>query len=64
MGARGSELVEVSVSAGGLWRTSVSATTTTTWKELKRLIRTKIGVLIRTGVLIDIEIGVPVLSSG
>ena len=41
MGARGSE---VGVSVGGLWRTSVSVTDTTTWRELKRLIRSKTGV--------------------
>ena len=44
MGARGSESVEVGVSVGGLWRTSVSVTSTTTWRELKRLIRSKTGV--------------------
>ena len=45
MGARGSESVEVGVSVGGLWRTSVSVTEETTWSELKRLIRNKTGVL-------------------
>lgn len=44
MGARGSESVEVGVSVGGLWRTSVSVTEETTWSELKRLIRNKTGV--------------------
>ena len=44
MGARGSESVEVGVSVGGLWRTSVSVTEETTWRELKRLIRSKTGV--------------------
>ena len=44
MGARGSESVEVGVSVGGLWRTSVSVTDTTTWDELKQLIRDKTGV--------------------
>ena len=47
MGARGSESVEVGVSVGGLWRTSVSVTDTTTWDELKELIRNKTGVLER-----------------
>ena len=32
------------VSVGGLWRTSVSVTGTTTWDELKQLIRDKTGV--------------------
>ena len=45
MGARGSKSVEVGVSVGGLWRTSVSVTDTTTWDELKQLIRGKTGVL-------------------
>ena len=45
MGARGSESVEVGVSVGGLWRTSVSVTEKTTWRELKQLIRSKTGVL-------------------
>ena len=45
MGARGSEVVDVGVSVGGLWRTSVSVTDTTTWWELKRLICSKTGVL-------------------
>ena len=44
MGARGSESVEVGVSVGGLWRTSVSVTDTATWWELKQLIRGKTGV--------------------
>ena len=44
MGARGSESVEVGVSVGGLWRTSVSVTEETTWSELKRLIWNKTGV--------------------
>ena len=44
MGARGSESVEVGVSVGGLWRTSVSVTEETTWMELKRLIDRKTGV--------------------
>ena len=44
MGARGSEVVDVGVSVGGLWRTSVSVTETTTWRELKRLICSKTGV--------------------
>ena len=44
MGARGSEFVEVGVDVGGLWRTSVSVTDTTTWRELKKLISDKIGV--------------------
>ena len=44
MGARGSESVEVGVSVGGLWRTSVSVTEETTWRELKQLIRSKTGV--------------------
>ena len=44
MGARGSESVEVGVDVGGLWRTSVSVTGTTTWRELKRLICSKTGV--------------------
>ena len=44
MGARGSESVEVGVSVGGLWRTSVSVTEETTWSELKELIRSKTGV--------------------
>ena len=44
MGARGSESVEVGVSVGGLWRTSVSVTDTTTWKKLKQLICSKTGV--------------------
>ena len=44
MGARGSESVEVGVSVGGLWRTSVSVTEETTWWQLKRLIRSKTGV--------------------
>ena len=44
MGARGSEFVEVGVSVGGLWRTSVSVTDATKWWELKRLICSKIGV--------------------
>ena len=44
MGARGSESVEVGVSVGGLWRTSVSVTEETTWSELKELIRNKTGV--------------------
>ena len=44
MGARGSESVEVGVSVGGLWRTSVSVTEKTTWKELKQLICNKTGV--------------------
>ena len=33
------------VDVGGLWRTSVSVTDTTTWRELKQLIREKTGVL-------------------
>ena len=41
MGARGSESVEVGVSVGGLWRTSVSVTEETTWRELKQLIDSK-----------------------
>ena len=44
MGARGSESVEVGVSVGGLWRTSVSVTDTSTWYELKQLICSKTGV--------------------
>ena len=32
------------VDVGGLWRTNVSVTETTTWDELKRLIRNKTGV--------------------
>ena len=44
MGARGSESVEVGVSVGGLWRTSVSVTEKTTSYELKQLIRSKTGV--------------------
>ena len=36
--------VEVGVDVGGLWRTSVSVMGTTTWRELKRLIRSKTGV--------------------
>ena len=44
MGARGSESVEVGVSVGGLWRTSVIVTGTTTWDELKQLIDNKTGV--------------------
>ena len=36
--------VEVGVDVGGLWRTSVSVTDTTTWRELKRLICGKTGV--------------------
>ena len=44
MGARGSESVEVGVDVGGLWRTSVSVTEETTWKELKELIRNKTGI--------------------
>ena len=44
MGARGSESVEVGVSVGGLWRTSVSVTEETTWRELMRLIDRKTGV--------------------
>ena len=34
----------MSVSVGGLWRTSVSMTDTTTWWEPKRLICSKTGV--------------------
>ena len=44
MSARGSESVEVGVSVGGLWRTSVSVTEETTWRELKRQIDRKTGV--------------------
>ena len=44
MGARESKFVEVGVNVGGLWRTSVSVTDTTTWDELKQLIRSKTGV--------------------
>ena len=44
MGARGSESVEVGVSVGGLWRTSVSVSDTTTWWKLKELIRKQTGV--------------------
>ena len=44
MGARGSESVEVGVSVGGLWRTSVSVTDATTWDELKQLICCVTGV--------------------
>ena len=44
MGARGSESVEVGVSVGGLWRTSVSVTEETTWGKLKWLISIKTGV--------------------
>ena len=44
MGARGSESVEVGVSVGGLWPTSVTVTEETTWSELKELIRNKTGV--------------------
>ena len=34
----------VSVSCGGLWRTSVTVTEDTTWEQLKQLIRTKTGI--------------------
>jgi len=34
----------VSVSVGGLWRTSVDVTADTTWEQLKQLIRKKTGV--------------------
>ena len=44
MGARGSESVEVGVSVGGLWRTSVTVTEETTWWKLKELICSKTGV--------------------
>ncbi len=37
--------MEVGVSVGGLWRTSVSVTEKTTWRKLKQLIRNKTGVL-------------------
>ena len=43
MGARGSEFVEVGVSVGGLWRTSVTVTEKTTWRVLKELIYKKTG---------------------
>ena len=38
------EFVEVGVDVGGLWRTSVSVTEKTTWKELKELICIKTAV--------------------
>lgn len=34
----------MSVSVGGLWRTSVDVTAETTWRQLKQLIRDKTGV--------------------
>ena len=37
-------MAAVSVSVGGLWRTSVDVTADTTWKQLKRLIRNKTAV--------------------
>ena len=37
-------MAAVSVSVGGLWRTSVDVTADTTWKQLKQLIRNKTAI--------------------
>ena len=37
-------MAAVSVSVGGLWRTSVDVTAETTWRQLKKLIRAKTAV--------------------